>query len=144
MSARTLQYVDQVKIFTAEKERIGVELNMATEIQASQLPRQFPAFPDRTEFSLYASMNPAREVGGDFYDFYLVDDDYIAIYEDTVFKERKYLMILRCCVSGIMGDGESSLNPAKTPQLYRSSLRRLFRLRGRRRVQHPDRYVIHV
>ena len=69
LSARTLQYVDEVTRVTAEKERIGAELNMATEIQASQLPRLFPPFPERKEFSLYASMTPAKEVGGDFYDF---------------------------------------------------------------------------
>ncbi|MDR1869335.1 MAG: SpoIIE family protein phosphatase [Treponema sp.] len=56
-----------------EKERIGAELNVAAAIQASMLPRHFPPFPDRTEFDLYASMIPAKEVGGDFYDFYFID-----------------------------------------------------------------------
>ena len=55
------------------------ELNMATEIQAGMLPSIFPAFPNREEFDLYASMDPAREVGGDFYDFYLVDNDHLAL-----------------------------------------------------------------
>ena len=45
---------------------------MATEIQESALPRVFPPFPERTEFELYASMTPAKEVGGDFYDFFLI------------------------------------------------------------------------
>ena len=54
------------------------ELNMATEIQTSMLPSAFPAFPDRTEFDIYASMDPAKEVGGDFYDFFLIDDDHLA------------------------------------------------------------------
>ena len=62
-----------------EKERIGAELNVATQIQADMLPRIFPAFPERTEFDLFASMAPAKEVGGDFYDFFLVDDDHIAL-----------------------------------------------------------------
>ena len=79
LSAKTLQYVDEVTRITAEKERIGAELNMATEIQASQLPRLFPPFPQRTEFDIFASMDPAKEVGGDFYDFFLVDDDHIAL-----------------------------------------------------------------
>ena len=62
-----------------EKERIGAELNVATQIQADMLPRIFPAFPERKEFDLFASMDPAKEVGGDFYDFFLVDDDHIAL-----------------------------------------------------------------
>ena len=55
------------------------ELNMATEIQASMLPSIFPAFPRRKEFDLYASMDPAKEVGGDFYDFFMIDDDHLGI-----------------------------------------------------------------
>ena len=77
-SARTMLYIDQIKRVTAEKERIGAELDMASKIQASQLPRLFPPFPDRHEFSLYASMTPAKEVGGDFYDFFMIDRDHIA------------------------------------------------------------------
>ncbi|MBR3666246.1 MAG: PP2C family protein-serine/threonine phosphatase [Ruminococcus sp.] len=55
------------------------ELNFATEIQASMLPSVFPAFPDRTEFDIHASMDPAKEVGGDFYDFFMIDDDHLAM-----------------------------------------------------------------
>ena len=62
-----------------EKERIGAELNVATQIQADMLPRIFPAFPERKEFDLYATMDPAKEVGGDFYDFFLVDDDHLGL-----------------------------------------------------------------
>jgi serine phosphatase RsbU (regulator of sigma subunit) len=62
-----------------EKERIGAELNVATQIQANMLPCTFPAFPDRGEFDIYASMTPAKEVGGDFYDFFLVDERTLAI-----------------------------------------------------------------
>ncbi len=78
-SARTMLYIDQIKRVTAEKERIGAELDMASQIQASQLPRLFPAFPNRKEFSLYASMTPAKEVGGDFYDFFMIDQDHIGL-----------------------------------------------------------------
>ena len=63
----------------AEKERINGELKMASGIQASMLPHDFPPFPDRSEFDLYASMDPAREVGGDFYDFYMIDDDHLGL-----------------------------------------------------------------
>ena len=48
-------------------------------IQASMLPCIFPAFPERTEFDIYATMNPAKEVGGDFYDFFMVDERHLAI-----------------------------------------------------------------
>ena len=79
MTRRMKQYIDEVTRVTAEKERIGAELNVATQIQADMLPRIFPPYPDRTEFDIYASMDPAKEVGGDFYDFFLVDDDHIAL-----------------------------------------------------------------
>ncbi|MCR5664098.1 MAG: serine/threonine-protein phosphatase [Oscillospiraceae bacterium] len=55
------------------------ELRTATQIQESMLPSVFPPYPDRSEFDLYASMDPAREVGGDFYDFFLVDDDHLCL-----------------------------------------------------------------
>jgi sigma-B regulation protein RsbU (phosphoserine phosphatase) len=61
------------------KERIENELAIAAQIQKSILPSDFPAFPQRTEFDLYAAMAPAREVGGDFYDFFFVDDDHLAL-----------------------------------------------------------------
>lgn len=73
------QYIDNLTAVTAEKERIGAELGVATQIQASMLPCIFPAFPDRPEFDIYASMTPAKEVGGDFYDFFLVDEDHLAL-----------------------------------------------------------------
>lgn len=72
-------YMTNLAAITAEKERIGVELSMAREIQASMVPRNFPVFPDRTEFDIYASMAPAKEVGGDLYDFFLIDEDHLAI-----------------------------------------------------------------
>ena len=55
------------------------ELTMATQIQESMIPSIFPAFPERQEIDLYASMDPAREVGGDFYDFFLIDDDHLGL-----------------------------------------------------------------
>ncbi|MCR4850446.1 MAG: PP2C family protein-serine/threonine phosphatase [Lachnospiraceae bacterium] len=73
------EYIDNLTKVTAEKERIGAELNIATQIQADMLPRIFPPYPDRKEFDLYATMAPAKEVGGDFYDFFLIDDNHIAL-----------------------------------------------------------------
>ena len=63
----------------SELDRLDEELKLAAEIQINILPMIFPAFPERTEFDLYASMTPAREVGGDFYDFYLIDSDHLAL-----------------------------------------------------------------
>ncbi|MCR5808720.1 MAG: serine/threonine-protein phosphatase [Clostridiales bacterium] len=72
-------YMTNLKAATAEKERIGTELALATRLQAAFLPNCFPAFPERGEFDIFASMDPAKEVGGDFYDFYLIDDDHLCM-----------------------------------------------------------------
>ena len=79
MQTKILDYVANITKNTAEKERIGAELNVATQIQADMLPRIFPAFPERSEFDLFATMTPAKEVGGDFYDFFLIDDDHLGL-----------------------------------------------------------------
>ena len=63
----------------AERERISNDLHMANQIQTSVLPHEFPPFPDRKEFELYAMMVPAKEVGGDFYDFFFIDDDHLCL-----------------------------------------------------------------
>ena len=79
MDKEVRDYIARLKNATAEKERIGAELDMAKDIQESQLPSVFPAFPDRKEFDIYATMTPAKEVGGDFYDFFFVDEDHLAL-----------------------------------------------------------------
>ena len=73
------QYMGRMESITAERERITTELALATRLQAAFLPHDFPPFPDRPEFELYASMDPAREVGGDFYDYYLIDEDHLCL-----------------------------------------------------------------
>ena len=79
MTASLRAYIDNLTRVTAEKERIGAELSIATRIQASMLPCIFPPFPNRPEFDIYAMMVPAKEVGGDFYDFFMVDEDHLAV-----------------------------------------------------------------
>jgi len=79
MEHSIVEYISNIKKVTAEKERIGAELNVAARIQADMLPRIFPAFPEREEFDIYAIMHPAKEVGGDFYDFFFVDEDHLAM-----------------------------------------------------------------
>ncbi len=72
-------YITDITQITAERERISTELSLATRIQAAFIPHLFPPFPDRPEFSLYATMDPAKEVGGDFYDFFLIDEDHLGL-----------------------------------------------------------------
>ena len=79
MEAQIQRYLQDMTRITAERERIGTELKLAEQIQASMLPGDFPPFPDRTEFDIYAVMDPAREVGGDFYDFFFIDDDHLCL-----------------------------------------------------------------
>ena len=79
MTLKLKEYIRNLTAVTAEKERIGAELNVATQIQASMLPCIFPAFPEHKEFNVYATMQPAKEVGGDFYDFFLIDDNHLAV-----------------------------------------------------------------
>ncbi len=69
-------YIDNLAKTTAEKERIETELSVAARIQAGILPKAFPA---QREFDLFAAMQPAKEVGGDFYDFYFLDDDHLLV-----------------------------------------------------------------
>ena len=70
-------YMEDLTIATKKEERVRTELDMASQIQKGVLPDSFPAFPDRQEFELCASMEPAKKVGGDFYDFFLIDDDHL-------------------------------------------------------------------
>lgn len=79
MQIRIVENTENLKTLTSEKERIKTELSMATRIQNSMLPHIFPPFPEREEFDLYATMRPAREVGGDFYDFFMIDEDHLAV-----------------------------------------------------------------
>jgi len=71
------QSVRELKETTAAKERIESELKIARDIQMSMVPKTFPPFPNRREFDLYAILVPAREVGGDFYDFFFIDDNHL-------------------------------------------------------------------
>ena len=79
MSRDMNKYIEDLTHATAEKERLGAELNVAKQIQSEMLPRVFPPYKDHPEIELYASMTPAKEVGGDFYDFYMLDDDHFAM-----------------------------------------------------------------
>lgn len=79
MAVNIEKYVENITAITAENERIGAELNVATQIQADMLPNIFPTFSARDEFDIFASMDPAKEVGGDFYDFFFTDENHLAL-----------------------------------------------------------------
>ena len=104
---------DQMEKYEHEHEnatRLGAELSMATDIQASQLPRLFPAFPNRPEFDVFASMTPAKEVGGDFYDFFLIDDDHIGLVMADVSGKgvpaALFMMVARVLIKSHLQNGE--------------------------------------
>jgi len=109
--ARALDKKAKEEEHRKEEERIGRELNMAASIQAGALPRIFPAFPDRKEFEIYASMTPAKEVGGDFYDFFMVDDNHlgmvIADVSDKGVPAALYMMSAKMTISSHAKMGKS-------------------------------------
>ena len=79
MTDELQSYIKNLQVVTAEKERIAAELDVAKNIQQSMLPNEFPPFPDKTEFEIYATMEAAKTVGGDFYDFYLADENHLVV-----------------------------------------------------------------
>ena len=79
MEADIRDHIANLAAVTAEKERIGAELDVAARIQADMLPRVLPPFPERKEVDIAAAMTPAQVVGGDFYDFFLIDDDHLGL-----------------------------------------------------------------
>ena len=79
MTGDLREYIENLAHITAEKERISTELNVAAKIQGDMLPKIFPPYPEREEFDIRATMQPAREVGGDFYDFLLIDENRLGI-----------------------------------------------------------------
>jgi sigma-B regulation protein RsbU (phosphoserine phosphatase) len=99
MASELKRYLNELTVITAAKERMHSELRMAKDIQASLLPRTFPAFPERAEFDIFAIMDPAKEVGGDFYDFFFVDDKrlffLIADVSDKGMPAALYMMVAK-------------------------------------------------
>ena len=104
------QKTHELMAMTAERERLNTELELASHIQMDMLPNIFPPFPDRKEFDLYAVMNPAKEVGGDFYDFFLIDQDHLALVIADVsgkgipaalFMMMVKIMVQNCVLAGL-------------------------------------------
>ena len=114
-----LKYIDNLTVATADKERILTELSLATAIQANSLPNTFPAFPDRSDFEIYASMTPAKAVGGDFYDFFLIDDDHLAVVIADVsgkgIPAALFMMVTKILINEISQHNDAT--PAEVLQL---------------------------
>jgi sigma-B regulation protein RsbU (phosphoserine phosphatase) len=93
------------------KEKVENELNIAAQIQKGILPSSFPAYPDRKEFELYAFMKPARYVGGDFYDFFFIDDNTLALVmadvSDKGVPAALFMMISRTLIRSLAFDNRS-------------------------------------
>ncbi|MBO7421945.1 MAG: SpoIIE family protein phosphatase, partial [Oscillospiraceae bacterium] len=109
-----MQILEKKQKEEAERERINKELELAKRIQLSMLPSTFPPFPDHKEFELFAAMRPAREVGGDFYDFFLVDNDHLAlVIADVSGKSIPAALFMMNVKSMIKGQLMSGCDPAQ-------------------------------
>ncbi|MDK2808693.1 MAG: phosphoserine phosphatase RsbU/P [Clostridiales bacterium] len=116
-------YINNLTAITAEKERIAAELDVATQIQASMLPCIFPAFPEHKEFDIYATMQPAKEVGGDFYDFFLIDDDHLAVViADVSGKGVPAALFMVITKTLIKNQAQSGISPSQVFTLVNEQL----------------------
>ncbi|MDR2617989.1 MAG: SpoIIE family protein phosphatase [Treponema sp.] len=111
LAGRFNQMIRDIKTITGEKERLNGELSAAADIQNSMLPRIFPKFSERRELALYAKMTPAKEVGGDFYDFFYLD------------KEETQIA---CVIADVSGKGV----PAALFMVIAKTLLKIHMLRG--------------
>ena len=102
MQHSLINYIDELKQTTAQKASIEHELKVASDIQMAMVPRKFPAFPERNDIDLFAAMVPAKEVGGDLYDYFILDEQ------------------LYFCIGDVSGKGiPASLLMAVTRNLFR-------------------------
>ena len=112
METDTVKYIENITSITADKERIGTELSIASQIQEGSIPSIFPPYPDRKEFDIFASMTPAKEVGGDFYDFFLIDDDHLALVMADVSGKgvpaALFMMVTKILINEIVKTGAST------------------------------------
>lgn len=114
MNHKLKEYIKENNEITKEKARVSTELDLAKHIQINTLPNVFPAFPDRDEFSIYAKMIPAKEVGGDFYDFFLVSDDKLGLVMADVsgkgIPAAMYMMMAKSMIKTRMMSGDNPAN----------------------------------
>lgn len=102
LAGKMRDYVDEIVDEMAMKSKVRTELALATKIQADMLPNIFPAYPERPEFNIYASMTPAKEVGGDFYDFFFLGEDHLAMVMADVSGKgvpaAMFMMMAKCMI----------------------------------------------
>ena len=101
-------------LWSSRALKTEAELNVASNIQRDMLPNIFPAFPDRSEFDVYATMDPAKEVGGDFYDFFMIDQTHLAVViADVSGKGVPAALFMVIAKTIIRNQAQSSLSPAE-------------------------------
>jgi len=123
MSIDINQYIEDLTHTTAEKERLSAELDVATQIQANMLPRIFPPYHDHPELELFATMSPAKEVGGDFYDFFMIDEEHFAIVVGDVSGKgvpaALFMVIAKTLIKNVTMQGKS---PAEIFEIVNNQL----------------------
>ena len=121
VAALVFHYVSaarEKRALALEKERVDTELRLAARIQENALIREFPAFPERREFDLFADMKPAREVGGDLYDFFMLDDDHLAlVIADVSGKGIPASLFMMVAMTLIRHVAMREFSPAKTLEI---------------------------
>ncbi|MFA5362646.1 MAG: SpoIIE family protein phosphatase [Candidatus Omnitrophota bacterium] len=106
------RFIENLKAETAARERIESELRIAAEIQMSMLPQKFPPFPERNEFDIFAVMDPAKEVGGDFYDFFFVDKNKLCfVIGDVSGKGVPAALFMAICKTVLKTEAMRGLSP---------------------------------
>lgn len=110
---KSLKEIEEYKLVLEAQQKLNAlqyELNIATTIQTSILPKTFPAFPERSEFDIYAKMIPAKEVGGDLYDFFLIDKNRLGvIIGDVTGKGIASAILMAVCKSLLKATAQKGL-----------------------------------
>lgn len=107
------RYMEEIRSITSEKERIGAELGVARQIQANMLPRSLIGYTGEPDFVILADMKPAMEVGGDFYDYFVIDDDHIGIsIADVSGKGVPAALFMAVCKTLIKSAAKDDESPA--------------------------------
>lgn len=123
MTKNLKTYMDNLTKTVAEKEKIHSELLIAKKIQKSMLPCIFPAFPERTDLDIYALMDPAKEVGGDFYDFFFIDEKHLALViadvSDKGVSAALFMVISKILIKNQLQNGNS---PAEVFEIINNRL----------------------
>ena len=97
MQHSLVDYIEELKTTTANKERIEGELRIAHDIQMGMIPKIFPPYPDRNDIDIYATLTPAKEVGGDLYDFLILDEKFYFVIGDVSGKGVPASLLMAVC-----------------------------------------------